>query len=44
LSKKQDEIASVAKVASEAAIENEQFEKDDNDDVVTENTKEQTNE
>ncbi len=44
LSKKQDEIASVAKVTSEAAIEEEAFEKDDNDDVVTENTTEQTNE
>ncbi len=45
LSKKQDEIASVAKVASEAALENENFDKDDNDDdVVTENTTEQTNE
>jgi len=44
LSKKQDEIASVAKVTSEAAIENEAFEKDDNDDVITENTTEQTNE
>ncbi|MBS2212157.1 DNA gyrase subunit A [Carboxylicivirga mesophila] len=44
LSKKQDEIASVAKVTSEAAIEQEAFEQEDNDDVVTENTKEQTNE
>ncbi len=44
LSKKQDEIASVAKVTSEAAIEEEAFEKDDNDDVITENTTEQTNE
>jgi len=43
LLKKQDEIASVAKVASEAALENVEFEKDDNDDVVAENTSEQTN-
>ncbi|WP_430817466.1 DNA gyrase subunit A [Carboxylicivirga sp. RSCT41] len=44
LSKKQDEIASVAKVTSEAAIENEAFENDNGDDPVTENTTEQTNE
>ncbi|MCG8578491.1 MAG: DNA gyrase subunit A [Bacteroidales bacterium] len=45
LSKKQDEIASVAKVQSEAAIENEAFENDNgDDDAVTENTTEQTNE
>ncbi|MCU4157246.1 DNA gyrase subunit A [Carboxylicivirga sp. A043] len=44
LSKKQDEIASVAKVTSEAAIENEAFESDNGDDAVTENTTEQTNE
>ncbi|WP_430811125.1 MULTISPECIES: DNA gyrase subunit A [unclassified Carboxylicivirga] len=43
LSKKQDEIASVAKVTSEAAIEQEVFEEDDNDEVISENTKEQTN-
>jgi DNA gyrase subunit A len=44
LSKKQDDIASVAKVRSEAAMENEVYDDDDNDEAVTENTKEQTNE
>ncbi|MCT4647964.1 MAG: DNA gyrase subunit A [Carboxylicivirga sp.] len=45
LSKKQDEIASVAKVTSEAAIENDAFENEGNDDdAITENTTEQTNE
>ncbi len=44
LSKKQDEIASVAKVTSEAAMENAEFEDEDNDEAITENTKEQTNE
>ena len=43
LSKKQDEIASVAKVASESALESEAFEGDDNDETITENTTEQTN-
>jgi len=43
LSKKQDEIASVAKVASESVLESEAFEGDDNDETITENTTEQTN-
>ncbi len=42
LSKKQDEIASVAKVASETTLESEEFEKGD-DEVITESTTEQTN-
>ncbi|WP_439185680.1 DNA gyrase subunit A [Carboxylicivirga taeanensis] len=44
LSKKQDEIASVAKVTSEAALEKDAFDQDDIDDAITENTSEQTNE
>ncbi|TRX70518.1 DNA gyrase subunit A [Carboxylicivirga sp. M1479] len=45
LSKKQDEIASVAKVASEALLEEEAFEQEEGkDDAISENTTEQTNE